>query len=89
MLGVKLFTVELGVLVPYPEEGKDARDHRRPSALQRKPKRHLEAHCDAFMLSQTLDHINLALLNYLSLIFHSLKKIVELKYLRLFSSAVK
>lgn len=31
---VNLFTVELGVLVPYPEEGKDAKDHRRPSALQ-------------------------------------------------------
>lgn len=31
-----LFTVELGVLVPYPDEGKDAKDHRRPSALQRK-----------------------------------------------------
>jgi len=29
-----VFTVELGVLVPYPEEGKDANDHRRPS-LQR------------------------------------------------------
>lgn len=33
--GLKLFTVELGVLVPYPEEGKDAKDQRRPSALQR------------------------------------------------------
>lgn len=31
-----LFTVELGVLVPYPDEGRDAKDHRRPSALQRK-----------------------------------------------------
>lgn len=30
-----MFTVELGVLVPYPEEGKDAKDHRRPSALQK------------------------------------------------------
>lgn len=29
------FTVELGVFVPYPEDGKDAKDHRRPSALQR------------------------------------------------------
>lgn len=35
----KLFTVELGVLVPYPEEGKDAKDHRRPS-LQRTHARH-------------------------------------------------
>lgn len=33
---VKLLTVELGVFVPYPEEGKDAKDHRRPSALQRR-----------------------------------------------------
>lgn len=30
-----VFTVELGVLVPYPEEGRDAKDHRRPSALQK------------------------------------------------------
>lgn len=28
-------TVELGVLVPYPEEGREARDHRRPSALSK------------------------------------------------------
>lgn len=27
-------TVELGVLVPYPEEGSEARDQRRPSVLQ-------------------------------------------------------
>lgn len=27
-------TVELGVLVPYPEEGKEAKDQRRPSALR-------------------------------------------------------
>lgn len=26
-------TVELGVLVPYPEEGREAKDHLRPSAL--------------------------------------------------------
>lgn len=26
-------TVELGVLVPYPEEGREAKDQRRPSAL--------------------------------------------------------
>lgn len=26
-------TVELGVLVPYPEEGREARDQRRPSVL--------------------------------------------------------
>lgn len=26
-------TVELGVLVPYPEEGSEARDQRRPSVL--------------------------------------------------------
>lgn len=26
-------TVELGVLVPYPEEGREARDQRLPSAL--------------------------------------------------------
>lgn len=30
-----IFTVELGVLVPYPEEGRDAKDHRLPSALQK------------------------------------------------------
>lgn len=30
---MKIFTVELGVFVPYPEEGKDAKDHRRPSIL--------------------------------------------------------
>lgn len=28
-------TVELGVLVPYPEDGSDAKDHRRPSALRK------------------------------------------------------
>lgn len=28
-------TVELGVLVPYPEEGREAKDHRRPSALRK------------------------------------------------------
>lgn len=27
-------TVELGVLVPYPEEGREASDQRRPSVLQ-------------------------------------------------------
>lgn len=27
-------TVELGVLVPYPEEGREAKDQRRPSALR-------------------------------------------------------
>lgn len=32
-------TVELGVLVPYPEDGSDARDHRRPSALRRTEQR--------------------------------------------------
>lgn len=32
-------TVELGVLVPYPEEGREAKDHLRPSALR---KRHIE-----------------------------------------------
>lgn len=31
-------TVELGVLVPYPEEGRDARDQRRPSVLRAKEK---------------------------------------------------
>lgn len=29
-------TVELGVLVPYPEEGKEAKDQRRPSVLHEK-----------------------------------------------------
>lgn len=28
-------TVELGVLVPYPEEGREAKDQRRPSALRK------------------------------------------------------
>lgn len=28
-------TVELGVLVPYPEEGREAKDHLRPSALRK------------------------------------------------------
>lgn len=28
-------TVELGVLVPYPEEGREARDQRLPSVLRR------------------------------------------------------
>lgn len=27
-------TVELGVFVPYPEEGRDASDQRRPSVLK-------------------------------------------------------
>lgn len=27
-------TVELGVLVPYPEDGRDAKDQRRPSVLK-------------------------------------------------------
>lgn len=31
-------TVELGVFVPYPEEGREAKDHLRPSALRRKIK---------------------------------------------------
>lgn len=31
-------TVELGVLVPYPEEGREARDQRRPSVLRAKEK---------------------------------------------------
>lgn len=31
--GILTETVELGVLVPYPEEGREAKDHRRPSAL--------------------------------------------------------
>lgn len=31
-------TVELGVLVPYPEEGKEAKDHLRPSALRKEMK---------------------------------------------------
>lgn len=51
-LGETLFTVELGVLVPYPEEGKDAKDQRRPSALQRTQMLlHLKAQCDAYILS--------------------------------------
>lgn len=29
-------TVELGVLVPYPDEGREAKDHLRPSALRMK-----------------------------------------------------
>lgn len=29
-------TVELGVLVPYPEEGREANDQRRPSVLSQK-----------------------------------------------------
>lgn len=35
---VNLFTetVELGVLVPYPEEGNEARDQRLPSVLKNK-----------------------------------------------------
>lgn len=33
--GSVVVTVELGVLVPYPEEGREARDHLRPSALQK------------------------------------------------------
>lgn len=32
-------TVELGVLVPYPEEGREAKDHLRPSALRKKQKK--------------------------------------------------
>lgn len=32
-------TVELGVLVPYPEEGREARDQRRPSALSQNEKK--------------------------------------------------
>lgn len=30
--------MELGGLVPYPDEGRDARDHRRPSALSARAK---------------------------------------------------
>lgn len=28
-------TVELGVLVPYPDEGREAKDQRRPSVLEK------------------------------------------------------
>lgn len=31
-------TVELGVLVPYPEDGREANDQRRPSVLRAKEK---------------------------------------------------
>lgn len=62
---VKLFTVELGVLVPYPEEGKDAKDHRRPSALQRiRTLHHLKAQCDAYILSLKPDRITLVNMQY-------------------------
>ena len=35
-------TVELGVLVPYPEEGREAKDHRRPSLHNRERERDRE-----------------------------------------------
>lgn len=61
-----LFTVELGVLVPYPDEGKDAKDHRRPSALQRK-QMSLKGPVLSIHVVQKIQII-------LSLIFYSLKK---------------
>lgn len=36
MLWLLTETVELGVLVPYPEEGREAKDQRRPSVLHKK-----------------------------------------------------
>lgn len=36
-------TDELGALVQYPDDGTDATDHRRPSALQQKTTKHQSA----------------------------------------------
>lgn len=47
--------VELGVLVPYPEEGRDASDQRRPSDLCQ------QTEADRSHLKGTLTHKNKAL----------------------------
>lgn len=45
--------VELGVLVPYPDDGRDARDQRRPSVLHAK---HIH-HCGLEVCERNLEDV--------------------------------
>lgn len=43
-------TVELGVFVPYPDEGREAKDQRRPSVLGKRSKGN---YCQGYIVANT------------------------------------